>query len=250
VSERPKERASKAREVKTSESSNLSATASLMRLNAGVALEGDAGVLLPRLRPRSPVLCCAVRVSRQPGGGSLKPHGRHNVDVTAPSDGAPPTGEIESRRLAYEMLTQRQLEHQTLSWQTPGLSLTAQAFLLTTALGDDSTSLARIVAATIGLCIGVLSMQLMDKHRVLGRLELAELDGQGQMLGLPQVTHIDPSKVNPKALPDGRRKPAPLRWWQRPSSQKLWQVGLGSFVAANGLVLGLVLTGHSDLLAK
>lgn len=35
VSERPKERASKAREGKTSESSNLSATASLTRANAG-----------------------------------------------------------------------------------------------------------------------------------------------------------------------------------------------------------------------
>ena len=35
VSERPKERASKAREVKASESSNLSATASVRRADAG-----------------------------------------------------------------------------------------------------------------------------------------------------------------------------------------------------------------------
>ena len=73
---------------------------------------------------------------------------------------------------AYEMLTLRQLGHDSVAWQTPGLSLTAQAFLLTIALGADSSSLARVISAVIGAGVGLLAMQLMAKHRVLGALEL------------------------------------------------------------------------------
>lgn len=61
VSERPKERASKAREGKTSESSNLSATATLTRQNAG-----------PRPRRGSALGCLvSVLVSFALGGGRL-----------------------------------------------------------------------------------------------------------------------------------------------------------------------------------
>jgi hypothetical protein len=64
-------------------------------------------------------------------------------------------GIVASRRQAYDQLL----------WQTPVLSLTAQAFLLTIALGPDSSPAARFMSAALSLITALASIQLMAKHR-------------------------------------------------------------------------------------
>jgi hypothetical protein len=53
----------------------------------------------------------------------------------------------------------------TMLWQVPALSLTAQAFLMTIALGGDSTNVARIIATLLSLVISVASISLMHDQR-------------------------------------------------------------------------------------
>jgi len=71
-------------------------------------------------------------------------------------------------KFGYEMLTLRQMEHNSLAWQVPSLSLTAQAFLLTIALGAGTAPLARVVSAALGMISGLLTMQLMGEKSLYG----------------------------------------------------------------------------------
>jgi general stress protein CsbA len=76
-----------------------------------------------------------------------------------------PAIDPDERRLIYATVTARRLQQDSLVWQVPVLSLTAQAFLYTIALGPDSSSFARIVSAVISIVITVLSVTLMARHR-------------------------------------------------------------------------------------
>jgi hypothetical protein len=53
----------------------------------------------------------------------------------------------------------------TLLWQVPALSLTAQAFLLTLALGYDTGHLAKVIAAALSGVISAASYALMHDQR-------------------------------------------------------------------------------------
>jgi hypothetical protein len=53
----------------------------------------------------------------------------------------------------------------TMLWQVPALGLTAQAFLMTIALGSDSSNVARVIAALLSVIISVASTQLMHDQR-------------------------------------------------------------------------------------
>jgi hypothetical protein len=53
----------------------------------------------------------------------------------------------------------------TLLWQVPVLALTAQSFLLTIALGHDSSRAARLFTAGLAAAIAVSSAALMYYHR-------------------------------------------------------------------------------------
>lgn len=72
----------------------------------------------------------------------------------------------QQRVVLYEALTARVGHRDALLWQPPALALTAQAFLLTIALGNESSPIARFLAACLGLWVTYLSVQLMLKHRL------------------------------------------------------------------------------------
>lgn len=71
--------------------------------------------------------------------------------------------------LVYELLMLRQLEQNAMVWQTPALALTAEAFLLTIALGGESSRFARLLSSALSVVVAVLAMQLMAKHRLWPR---------------------------------------------------------------------------------
>lgn len=72
----------------------------------------------------------------------------------------------QPRVVVYEALTARVGDRDALLWQPPALAFTAQAFLLTIALGHESSPIARLTAAFLGLGVTYLSIQLMLKHRM------------------------------------------------------------------------------------
>lgn len=89
--------------------------------------------------------------------------------------------------LVYQAVAQRRLQHDMLMWQVPALGLTAQAFLLTIALGGGSSRTARILAALLAAISTGLSMQLMARHRWHEATERAWLEAFERRHGLDPV---------------------------------------------------------------
>lgn len=65
----------------------------------------------------------------------------------------------------YSALNTRRDSFNSLLWQTPVLSLTAQAFLFIIALSQNVSDAARKVAAGLALIAAIASIQLLTKHR-------------------------------------------------------------------------------------
>jgi hypothetical protein len=147
-------------------------------------------------------------------------------------------GKLSQQLFAYEMLAARRNQQDSMLWQAPALALTAQAFLLTIALGGNTVSIfARALAAGLGLVVACMSMQLMAKHRHLTELDNAWLAAMEKEIGLPPVAArgVDAS-VGP------RRSVA-----RRIRSYVVWQLGLGLFALANLAILLVIILRPSLL---
>lgn len=78
---------------------------------------------------------------------------------------------MSEHQVVYQAVVARRLQWDTLLWQVPTLSLTAQAFLFTIALGPGVSQVARTIAALLSIVISCLSVTLMARHR---QAELAD----------------------------------------------------------------------------
>lgn len=133
---------------------------------------------------------------------------------------------------AYEMLAERRNQQDSMLWQAPALALTAQAFLLTIALGGNAVSVfARALAAGLGLVVACMSMQLMAKHRHLTELDNAWLAAMEQEIGLAPIAARD---ISPGVGP--RRSLA-----RRARSYVVWEAGLALFALTNMAILLITL---------
>ncbi|MFC3451062.1 hypothetical protein [Amycolatopsis speibonae] len=65
----------------------------------------------------------------------------------------------------YQILATRRQAFDTLMWQVPALSLTAQSFLLSLAYGAQSSSLAAAVAGLLSTIVSAMSIQLLLRQR-------------------------------------------------------------------------------------
>jgi hypothetical protein len=77
---------------------------------------------------------------------------------------------------AYSVIADRRLGYDQMAWQTPALGFTAQAFLLTIALGPDSSRTARLLSATLALVVALLSIQLLRKHHFMELIDSVILE--------------------------------------------------------------------------
>jgi hypothetical protein len=141
---------------------------------------------------------------------------------------SPADGRLTRQLFAYEMLAVRRNQQDSMLWQSPALALTAQAFLLTIALGGNSISVfPRALAAGLGLVVACMSMQLMAKHRHLTELDNAWLAAMEQEIGLaPVAARGVGAGVGP------RRSLA-----RRVRSYVVWQAGLALFGLTNMAIL-------------
>lgn len=71
----------------------------------------------------------------------------------------------EAFECQYAALNARRDSFNSLLWQTPVLSLTAQAFLFIIALSQNVSDAARKIAASLALIVAIASIQLLTKHR-------------------------------------------------------------------------------------
>lgn len=65
----------------------------------------------------------------------------------------------------YQLVAQRRQIYDSMLWQTPVLSLTAQAFLLNIAFDSSKDLSPKLIAATLAFFTAMASIQLMAKHR-------------------------------------------------------------------------------------
>jgi hypothetical protein len=66
---------------------------------------------------------------------------------------------------AYQAAEGRRAAVDQMMWQAPGLSLTAQAFLLTVSLQPGTGQVGRALSGILGLAVAIASIQLLLKHR-------------------------------------------------------------------------------------
>ncbi|WP_428340824.1 hypothetical protein [Mycobacterium sp.] len=72
---------------------------------------------------------------------------------------------FQRENMIYQVVASRRLQWDYLLWQVPVLSLTAQAFLFTIAVGGASSQFARIVSSLLAMVITFLCLTLMARHR-------------------------------------------------------------------------------------
>jgi hypothetical protein len=72
---------------------------------------------------------------------------------------------VQSDLPVYQAVAARRVQWDVLLWQVPALSLTAQAFLLTIALGADTSRASRLLAAGLGVAAAFLSLHLFIRQR-------------------------------------------------------------------------------------
>lgn len=142
-------------------------------------------------------------------------------------------------------------------WQTPALGLVAQSFLLTIGLGEGSSWLARVVAASLGVVAALGAIQLLLKHRFHEEMQSRWLEQFALARGWPAAT---PESVGRLAYADRKhpwkrraKKKAGVhrraghrvrRWMTGFSSPYVWVLVLSVFAAAEVVVLATALIDH------
>lgn len=127
----------------------------------------------------------------------------------------------------YQVLAARRLATDGMMWQTPVLSLTAQAFLFTIALGHDTSQEAKLISASLALAASLASLQLMAKHRHHELRDSQLLRAYEANKGLRPI--------------HGKPEQSPLAWHLTLSSFVVWAVMLSVFAsAAFGVVVGVL----------
>ncbi len=138
--------------------------------------------------------------------------------------------------LQYQLVAERRSGTNSMMWQVPVLSLTAQSFLFTIAFSPGVGAGFRILAALLALAASLASLQLMSKHRLLERMDsigLEEFEKSHTAQGFEAI-HARP------VLPDQASLPERLIGY---SSYRVWIGLLGVFAAASLMSIGLISLG-------
>lgn len=85
----------------------------------------------------------------------------------------------------YSAVASRRVAFDQMFWQVPALSFTAQAFLLSTALAGDTSSVARVISSSVSIVISMLSVHLMVRNRQADSTDGAELARMEAAAGIP-----------------------------------------------------------------
>jgi hypothetical protein len=147
----------------------------------------------------------------------------------------------ENLMVQYQVVAARRLQWDNLVWQVPILSLTAQAFLFTIALGTDTRPLARLASGVLSLVVTVLSITLMARHRQaedahwLEAFEHEHFGPEGAMHGHAFARRRD--RFAPH-VPGGRLGPLAKQF-------RAWTYGLAVF---GTVAVGVIVWATIDLL--
>lgn len=133
----------------------------------------------------------------------------------------------------YQVVAARKLNQDSLLWQVPSLSLTAQAFLFSISLGNSS-KVSRIIASALSVLMCGLTLHLMGRHRILEVRDSKWLEEyEKQHYELPKATRTNnPFTYIVNAKPPHSNNKF-KKWYE--SSYNIWFMGL--------IIVGLVSVG-------
>jgi hypothetical protein len=144
----------------------------------------------------------------------------------------------------YLAIAARRTQFDNLLWQVPILSLTAQAFLFTVALGADTSKAARIIAACLSLITTLLTLQLFTRHRQSEITDAHWLERyETEKLGVQPMHGIAWQRARNGTLPAAGFF-SPLA---RLGGFRTWSVGLSLFGLASLAILVLAIGWPSVL---
>lgn len=133
-------------------------------------------------------------------------------------------------RMTYQVVADRRTQFNALVWQTPALSLTAQAFLFTISLSAGTAPTGRRIAAVLSILTATLSGLLMAKQRAREVQDAEWLEAFEKEHELRIVHGRDVHREWERAH---------ARWWVRLTSYVVWQLGMAAFGIAGAVVLVL-----------
>jgi hypothetical protein len=140
-------------------------------------------------------------------------------EVESATTPMPPTR--EERLVMYQVVTARRLAANDRVWQSPGLALTAQAFLMTIGLGPGTGQLARIAAGSLSVIVSLMSIQLLLRHRRHDVVDAQWLEKFELAAGWESI-HRPPTQ-DPRYGKVSFLRPDRYRSWP------IWVVGLACF---------------------
>lgn len=135
----------------------------------------------------------------------------------------------------YQIVAARRQAFDTMMWQVPALSLTAQSFLLSIAYSEQSTRLAAALTGALSAVVAVMSIQLLLRHRQNELTDSVTLNNIERAHGWQEMF----ASGEQRAIAAGLRR----RRLVRVRSFRLWAGGLGVFGLAGTLALVLALVG-------
>lgn len=131
----------------------------------------------------------------------------------------------------WQTMAARRSGFDAMMWQTPALGMTAQAFLLTLALGPGTARWARLISAVLSLVLSLMVMQLMAKHRQNEVCESRRLEQLEAKLRFKENFGFLPHAIHKAANAD-------KRFWNA-SSYRLWMAGLALFAIVAAVIIVL-----------
>ena len=109
----------------------------------------------------------------------------------------------------YKVIADRRNSFNTLLWQTPALSLTAQAFLLSIVANQQNQVATRLVCGGVAIVVALSTFQLFAKHQLQERKaarHLAEFERNHKHLGYVSISGRQHSGTDDTWLDPERKK--------------------------------------------
>lgn len=159
-----------------------------------------------------------------------KTHAVPTPPVDEPEPAARKPALREEMLAQYQVVAARRQNFDSMLWQVPALSLTAQAFLLVIALGSGSGHLARIATGLLSALTALMSAQLLLRQRLHEEADSRWLHNFENSHGLEPVHQRGKDRVAAVNIQ--------ARGLAKFPSHQLWSVGLILF-GATGLAAAL-----------
>ncbi|MFD4571732.1 hypothetical protein ACFWNK_10905 [Streptomyces sp. NPDC058417] len=140
----------------------------------------------------------------------------------------------EERLVLYQVVAARHAGLDQMVWQVPGIALTAQAFLMTIALGPGAGQLARLGSGLLSAVVAFMSVELLMRHRLSAIADAVWLERFERDQGW-EVIH---RPLNDRCVQFG----VPMPYMARLRAYSVWIAGLSAFglvgvgIAVNALV--------------